>query len=478
MKDHSAAPLPAESRAHTRLPLRSPAPRVYVGGDPIAAPPRPHRRTPRRAVFVCLALALVLGAVLLPALRSLDSGITLRGFCGSLGQVLLQGGLPPTDQPILGGGVTGDGGDAVPPDETDRPAEPPESLPQDGDESRDPTAPTEEDSLPPAEPADTVRPPDGNGDFTTSALPAPDTEPVSENAGAVPAPPESEDPDTPTDTPPGSADTEKPDPPAESEPLPIPDGCIPMVSKDMSEADRGAGYIHNTGDSLPPTLPADSPWQSGRTAVLIVNTHPYEGYSDGGGWYDPAAGGLAQTDSPNDPDGVVALGSTLARTLRGMGVTVIHLRVATSSEESAAEIYDRTEAMIRYYCRLYPDIGLVIDLRRSAELTEEGGILRTEGRYDGAPCAQLRISVNGGRDTAALGYDLAAALALRESLWEMEPTLCRPVWVRSGKGLVSDLTDVRVLTLEMGSAGNTLDDARRPVSLLSRALADILQNID
>jgi hypothetical protein len=158
-----------------------------------------------------------------------------------------------------------------------------------------------------------------------------------------------------------------------------------------------------------------------------------------------------------------------------MGVTVIHLRVATSSGESAAEIYDRTEAMIRYYCRLYPDIGLVLDLRRSAELTEAGGILRTEGRFGGEACAQLRVSVSGGRTDVE--RDLTAALALRKRLWETEPTLSRPTRVKSGKGLVSDLADVRVLTLEMGSAGNTPDDTRRLISPLSRALADILQNV-
>jgi stage II sporulation protein P len=210
--------------------------------------------------------------------------------------------------------------------------------------------------------------------------------------------------------------------------------------------------------------------------VLIVNTHPYEGYHDGSAWYDPTQGGLAQTDSPNAPDGVVALSVALTRALRDRGVTVIHLRVPTTPEESSADLYDRTEAMIRYYCRLYPDIGLILDLRRSAELTETGEILRTEGIVNGTPAAQLRITVNGGRDSKALGYDLAVALALREGLWEEFPAISRPVRVRGGSGLASDLLDLRIVTLEMGAAGNTYAEAVGLVPPLARVLDEILRN--
>ena len=181
------------------------------------------------------------------------------------------------------------------------------------------------------------------------------------------------------------------------------------------------------------------------------------------------------TDTPNDPDGVVALGSALARRLRELGVTVIHLRLATTTEGSAADLYDRTEAAVRYYCRLYPDIGLVIDLRRSAEMTSEGGILRTEGSNGQAPCAQIRLSVSGGRGSAALGYDLTVALALRQELWETSSSLSRPVRVKSGGGMVSNLSDVRVLTVEMGAAGNTFAEAEAILEPLGQSIATVLE---
>ena len=262
--------------------------------------------------------------------------------------------------------------------------------------------------------------------------------------------------------------------PAETEP-PIPAGCLGFVSVDKSESHLGAGYVERGDLTIPEALPADSPWKGGSPAVLIVNTHPYEGYGGGAAWYDPAAGGLALTDSPNDPDGVVALGAALARTLRDSGITVIHLRVPVSAGDSASAILARTEEAIRYYRRLYPDIGLVLDLRRSAELTADGSILATKGDYNGVPCAQLRVSVNGGRASDELGYDLAVAISLRESLWNTAPTLSRPVRVKSGSGIAGDSDGLRVLTLEFGSAGNTYDEAKVLVAPLGRAISAVLK---
>ena len=270
-----------------------------------------------------------------------------------------------------------------------------------------------------------------------------------------------------------SAESDDPIPDGAQPPLPT--GCIGFVSVDKSESAKGAEYIQSGDMYLPEVLPSDSPWSSATPTILIVNTQPYEGYGGGTPWYDPASGGLALTDSPNAPDGVVALGAELAATLRAEGMTVIHLRLAVESGETASSVYERTEEAIRYYRRLYPDIGLVIDLRRSAELTADGSILATQGNYGGRSCAQLRISVNSGREGGASDYDLAVATALRRNLWDTEPTLCRPVRVKGGEGLIGDLGDLRVLTLEMGSAGNTYEDACVLVDPLSDAIRGVVK---
>ena len=269
--------------------------------------------------------------------------------------------------------------------------------------------------------------------------------------------------------------TPPPDALPEESATPLPDGCFAYVSQDMSESALGVGYIQNGGHALPSSLPTDSPWVTENPAVLIVHTHPYEGYGGDSPWYDSTMGGLALTNTPNDPRGVVALGAELAKYLRGQGLTVIHLRLPVTEDESTSAIFARTEEAIRYYRSLYPNIGLVVDLRRTAELTGDGSILATKGVYNGAPCAQLRISVNGGRNENSLCYDLAVALSIRESLWNREQTLSRPTRVKSGAGLSGDLDDLRVLTLEMGSAGNTYDEARPLVEPLGDAIYEAIK---
>ena len=451
MQDHH--PLPAEAPADTPLSTHVRRPKLYLRIEELFPPLSFPARRRLLAVGV-LAAAVTVGLFLLP--WEVSRAKPPAGDGGSLG------GTPSQTQ----------GGDS----ETDLDRE------SDSTESEAECAPT--DTAP--EPAESDPAPDTDGTADTPTNPPPATEPITSQAtteevsppvgdGTVSEIPTAQE--TPTETePPTEADSETVTEATTEEPTqPIPDGCLPFVAADRSEAHMGAGYIDKGGSLLPHALPTDSPFAVKPPAVLIVNTHPYEGYGGGAAWYDPALGGLAVTDSPNAPDGVVALGSALARALRDQGVTVIHLRIPVSAGDTASVIRGRTEEAVRYYRRLYPDIGLVLDLRRSAELTAEGGILATKGDLNGTPCAQLRLSVSGGRDEQALGYDLAVALSIREGLWDTSSTLSRPVGVKSGSGLAGELTDLRILTLEMGSAGNTYAEARATVEPLARAISAVTQ---
>lgn len=406
----------------------------------------------------CLAvLTVAVGAVVLVlafgGTRGAGEGKPPEGDGG------LPGGLPSAGTQGLGTGPA----ETVP---ADRPTREPDTDPHEPSEDTEPIGTEGSDDTPVT---------DGQGD--PESLPA-DSEP----ATAEPSQPGIQPGTEPGTEPPAEPDTH-PDgdgePESQPQPAPptLPEGCYPIVPTDMSQTDRGAGYIVGDLTAIPDTLPRDGLWGTeGPPTVLIINTRPYEGYGDGKAWYDPETGALALTDTPNASDGVVALGASLARSLRGMGVTVIHLRIAVSEEDSAADIYTRTETVVRSYCRLYPDIGLVLDLRRSAELTEDGSILRTAGSLEGQSCAQVRISVNGGRDAAVLGRDLAVAVALREGLWDIEPTVSRPVRVKEGEGLAGDLAGVCMLTLEMGSAGNTYAEAEGLAAPAAAVLGDLILN--
>ena len=443
MQDKHRHPIPTEPTNQGDLSATLRRPHLYLRLEDLFPPLPPSAR--RRAMAVGLA-ALTVAAALLLWRWSGSGADTPTDGGGAQGAVPAGSESAESDtlresEPTANGGAA----EADPTDRADETAEP------------DPNDPVESE---PYEPAES----DPDGTVESEPYETAESEP---SDSVEPEPNESVEP----------AVTEADDPTARP-PAAIPEGCLGVVRADVSETALGVGYMDRNGQTLPASLPTGGLFKTGNgnPTVLIVNTRPYEGYGGGAEWYDPASGGLALTDTPNRPDGVVALGTALARDLRDRGITVIHLRISVSAGETSAAIRARTEEAIRYYCRLYPAIGLVLDLRRSAELTADGSILATEGHYGGTPCAQLRISVSGGRGEEALGCDLAAALALRESLWEEEPTISRPVRVTGGAGIVGDLTDLRILTVEAGSAGNTYAEARLSVEPLGRAIQVLLKN--
>ncbi len=414
----------AGSRAQTS---RTWGPRVNLDfGDDDAPRAIPYARYRRAAVGV-LCAALLIGVVVL-------AYPTLRARWQGGGQA--SGVLP---------GVTDTASDG----ETE-PEAPPERE-----------TPTASESLPLSVPTDT-------SPIPTESDPAPDSEPPTVTDGGDGRP--GTEPETDGET--------RPSEPPET----MPEGAFPITSLDVSASERGVSYIENTSSASPPDMPAAGSklWKDAPT-VLVVHSHPFEGFGDGREWYDPADGALAQTDSLTAPDGVVALGARLTAVLREAGVTVVHLRVPVAEGASVSATTAATRAAVADYCARMPEIGLVIDLRRSAELTAEGEILRTLGAYAGESCAQVRISVGASRAPASVKRDMAAAMALRSALWAQAPVLSRPVWLKGGAGMAADADatadtggQVVHLTLEFGAAGNTFAEAERLCTPVGMAVAGLI----
>jgi stage II sporulation protein P len=200
--------------------------------------------------------------------------------------------------------------------------------------------------------------------------------------------------------------------------------------------------------------------------VLLVSSHPFEGYGDEG-------------------SGTVSdLADRLAEELRARGISVVLVNSAMSGltpDTSLRETYTRTQALVKYYCRIYNDICLVLDLRRSSETAQEGVLLATDGQVGGQSCAQIRLIADALRSGDTEGADLSFALTLRQALWDISPTLSRPVWWRAGQGLLPCQTSPSgesgpvLLTVELGAAGDTYDRAAATIPYLGQALAQVLK---
>lgn len=255
---------------------------------------------------------------------------------------------------------------------------------------------------------------------------------------------------------------------------PVPVAGEGAVLRDMSESERGADYLLNDTDRDPAAVPAWVPDGTKKPVVLLVCSRPYDGYADG------------------DAGGVVSdLADALAAALRSRGVTVICVNRALTGltkDSSLSACREKTQSLIRYYCRLYGDITLVMDVRRGAELVE-GSLLATAGTADGQPSAQLRLIADGRRPgdeegTASADLDLSLAAAIRRGVYEVSPTASRPVWWRDNAGLIpgglcegavgTGGAGPRLVTVELGSAGNTYSSAAALIPLLARSTAAAL----
>lgn len=378
-----------------------------------------------RTVMVWGLMLLCLLAFLVPALHEavkaskVGQGVTASGLRDTLCRVLTVAGLPPTGHPLFGW-TESDPATGGP--DTEATADPEETIPESVPLFGDPA--TQPETIPPVDEPESSM---GTEAATNELL---DTE-----------------------------ESRTPDQTAPSDPL------TDVTYRDMSESERGPSYLWNETD----LSVGEAAWTSegAGTTILLVCSHPFETYvdSDGGTINDLAA--------------------LLAADLRERGIKVIFSERTLSgltADSSVLECYDRTQAWVRYDCRLYPEIGLVLDLRRSAETVGETR-LAPGTVLEGDPVAQVRLIVDGLREgtSADRQSDVALAVAWRKWMFAYAPTLSRPVYVRSTQGLIpTDLGSGSagtpapyLLTLELGGSGNTYAEAEALIPYVGEALAAI-----
>ena len=277
------------------------------------------------------------------------------------------------------------------------------------------------------------------------------------------------EPETATPLPSSTEETETLSP---SEP---PLQSAPIVTADRSESDKGWDYLLKDPECRVPQIPETVRFSQNAT-LLILHSHPYEAYGDGGNtaWHNGEGWAVKlPKNGKYADDGVVALGEELTLLLRLRGVRVIHAVLPAEVSFSHMDTYDETEKMLTEILSSYPQIAWVIDLRRGAEQTADGYMLRTRGTYGDEATAQLQIWVDTRSETQTQGRDLRVALDLRAALFAEEPTLSRPVYLRRGEGLCGEGKPV-MLTLEFGTAGNTFEEAKRLLVPVADAIFDIL----
>ena len=270
-----------------------------------------------------------------------------------------------------------------------------------------------------------------------------------------------------------------PDAPAEhgAAPSPLPaarDNGVPSSTLRPTDPSgylvRGSVYVNNASSA---PLSADElgfavPPSGEAPQVLIVHTHGCEAYTM------PAGEEYEESDDHRTLDeayNVLRVGDELANELTAAGLGVLHDRTL-HDYPSYSGAYNRSLATVEKYRAQYPSIAYVIDLHRDAVADAEGREYKLLCAEE-PNAAQLEFVV--GSDGGGLSHEhwrenLRLACAVQETLLSAYPTLMRPIVVRNSR--YNQQVCPGALLLEVGAAGNSLEEALNAARLFARGFAE------
>lgn len=263
---------------------------------------------------------------------------------------------------------------------------------------------------------------------------------------------------------------EKPEEPEQTEPQKItPSSPISFAPEDaeLVGITYSCTYRPDLGELI--TQPLDWNLAGEEPTVLILHTHTTECYTKG-------EGDNFQESSPyrtlDESYNMLCLGDLVAKRLEEAGIGVIHdreLHDYPSFNDAYPNAAESTEAILEQY----PSIQLVLDLHRDAADTAYGQMV-TECSVGSQTAAQLMMVVGtdgGGRYHPDWQDNLALALKLEALLEKDNPGICRKLNLNYQR-YNAHLGDYALL-IEIGAAGNTLDEAVLAAEKLSQAIVKL-----
>ena len=225
-----------------------------------------------------------------------------------------------------------------------------------------------------------------------------------------------------------------------------------------------------------PQIVADGPGvvlPYGQPQILIIHTHSSEAYTQAGlDRYEPS-----DTNRTEDTEfNIVRIGDELTEIFQEAGLSVIHDR-GIYDYPSYTGSYTRSGQAIEQYLRDYPSIKIVLDIHRDALGTDDV-VYKTMAEEEGVVASQIMLLV--GTDESGLEHpnwrqNLALALYIQNSVNARHPTLMRPV------SLVRERYNQQLspgsMIVEVGSNGNTLQEALAAIRLFGNAAAPALAQL-
>lgn len=206
-------------------------------------------------------------------------------------------------------------------------------------------------------------------------------------------------------------------------------------------------------------LGADAP------QVLILHTHGSEAYTMPEGQEYVSTGTFRTADGSVS---VIRVGDEIAAALSQHGISVLHDRALYDDPEYNGAYY-RAEDAIEAYLEKYPSISFILDVHRDA-LEDKAGHQYKVITRENPSCAQVSLVM--GSSWEGWQENLKLAVAVQQHLTDQYPTLMRPVTVRNSD--YNEYFTPGSLLVEVGAAGNSLDEALAAARLFAHGFAEVV----
>ncbi|MBO4940740.1 MAG: stage II sporulation protein P [Clostridia bacterium] len=208
--------------------------------------------------------------------------------------------------------------------------------------------------------------------------------------------------------------------------------------------------------------------------VLIVHTHATESYAEAGAT-------SYQTDksdrSLDETKNVIKVGEAVKRVLEKKGIKVIHDKTLHDHPNFNGS-YENSRKTVEKYLSKNPGIKIVLDIHRDAFVYDDGSKAKFVTKIDGKETAQLMFVVGtsgGGLEHPDWRSNMKFAAKLQNHISKKYPTLMRGINLRNER-FNGHLTKGSLI-LEVGSSGNTMEEAVRGATLGAEEIADFLNSL-
>lgn len=205
--------------------------------------------------------------------------------------------------------------------------------------------------------------------------------------------------------------------------------------------------------------------------VLIYHSHTTECYTLLDAGFYTESTDLKTKDITRN---MVRVGDEICRILEANGIGVVHDREI--HDTSYNDSYDSSRKSVEEYLEKYPSIEITIDVHRDSITYKDGTKVKPTTVVDDKKAARMMI-ISGCQHGKVKNfenweYNLRFSSAVTNKINSMYPDLMRPI-LFSERKYNMDLTKNSFL-LEIGTEGNTLDEACYSGRLFASALSELI----